>query len=325
MKKKLVFICLIVVFPGILLTASATIVQAIDGAFDIYGNWNDFSTGEITEQSFSVYEAGPNLTLLQTIDDQFGIYEDWRKSTIRSDRWTARDDPAHEVKRQVIRMPFTWHNWFEMRYRREGVISPSEGLVGASQRMNAQNGSAINKMEADFRVMRMVVKGCPANINIKTRIRPAQIAVGGFNDGSSSGPGDLTGEYFVRILANREADSTDPTGVLTVGAFVFRCIDAPCSNAYSTIFDLNVAKVRMGELFTLRAIWDEPNNRFLVGVNDGPDVILAYDPELNQKSGQGIAQFGIQLVASNCPDSRTVTDAETWVTEVRTNPSAIIP
>jgi len=81
----------------------------------------------------------------------------------------------------------------------------------------------------------------------------------------------------------------------------------------------------MGELFTLRAIWDEPNNRFLVGVNDGPDVILAYDPELNQKSGQGIAQFGIQLVASNCPDSRTVTDAETWVREVRTNPSAIIP
>jgi hypothetical protein len=223
-------------------------------------------------------------------------------------------------------MPFTRHNWFEMRYRREGVISPNEGLVGASQRMNAQNGSAINKMEADFRIMRMVVKGCPANINIKTRIRPAQISVGGFNDGSSQGQGDMTGDYFVRILANREADSTDPTWVLTVQAFLFRCIDAVCSNAISYIFDLNVAKVRIGELFTLRAIWDEPNYRFLVGVNDRPDVSLAYNPDWNQgPPGQPFAQFGMQLVASNCPESPTMTDAETWVTEIRTNPSAIIP
>jgi hypothetical protein len=66
--------------------------------------------------------------------------------------------------------------------------------------------------------------------------------------------------------------------VLTVQAFLFRCIDGGCSNAISNIFNLNVAKVRIGELFTLRAIWDEPNHCFLVGVDDEPDVILPYDP-----------------------------------------------
>jgi hypothetical protein len=68
------------------------------------------------------------------------------------------------------------------------------------------------------------------------------------------------------------------------------------------------------------------NNRFLVGYNHSPDVILSYNPLLNAKPPVGpFADFHIQLVNANCEAGPTVTDAETEVREVYTNISAIIP
>ncbi len=114
--------------------------------------------------------------------------------------------------------------------------------------------------------------------------------------------------------------------MLTVQAFLFRCIDAVCSNAYSTVFDLNVGKVMVAEPFSLRISWDERNHRFLVGYNNSPDVILEYNPFPNQKPPGGpFADFHIQLVNATCVAGPTVTDAETKVREVYTNVSAIIP
>ena len=90
--------------------------------------------------------------------------------------------------------------------------------------------------------------------------------------------------------------------------------------------DLDMGKVRAGKWFTLRAIWDESNNRFLVRLNNGPDVILSYDSELN--NGPAITPFAdvrMQMVAGNCVDGPTEMEAEIIVDQVRTNESAVIP
>ena len=120
-----------------------------------------------------------------------------------------------------------------------------------------------------------------------TRIRPAAISLSKFNDGSSNVPGDLTGYHFARVMVNREAFTSDPQGKMTVMAFLFRCIDAVCSNAISNIFNRNMGQVKVGEEFSLRIVWDEPNNCFLVGYNNKPDVVLAYPPDLNQGLPRG--------------------------------------
>jgi len=112
----------------------------------------------------------------------------------------------------------------------------------------------------------------------------------------------------------------------TVQAFIFRCQDPACQNPLSNIFNLAAGTVLAGEPFTLRTIWDRPNARFLVGVNDGADVVLAYAPGLDQGNARGpFALVSTQGVTANCTAGPAVTDAETEVREIRTNASAVIP
>ncbi len=105
--------------------------------------------------------------------------------------------------------------------------------------------------------------------------------------------------------------------MLTVQEFLFRCVDAVCSNAFSTVFNLNMGTIMVGDPFSLRISWDKPGNRFLVGFNESPDVTLTYNPSLDQKApGGAFADFHIQLVDATCEAGPTVTDAETIVREV---------
>ncbi|MEK7216512.1 MAG: hypothetical protein AAB289_13040, partial [Chloroflexota bacterium] len=245
----------------------------------------------------------------QAAHEPLAIYEDWRSAkTIRSDRWAGRDDPAQEVERDV-----RGHKLL-MRHRRQGVTTAGNaGFVGAFNVMSLSNPAAIDQMEVEFKIRQAVVVGCAANAF--TRLRPAAISLNTFNDGSSPG---LTGDHFIRVLVNREAVTGDPEGVLTVQAAVFRCIDAVCSNAISNVFNMAVGTVMVGENFTLRAVWDEPNNRFLVGIDDQPDVVLAYNPLLNQRPARvPFADVRMQSVVANCSAAPALNDAEITVGEVR--------
>ena len=316
MSKKTLLMVLIGFSLGILIPIS---IPAIDGSYDIYGDKSDSTVVQAIGETVGIYKTSSNSTIAEVIDEPFGIYEDWSSPNIRSDRWLVRTDRAHEARREVL-----GHHAL-MRYRLEGLTTLNSGLVGAMQAFRVSNPLAINKIEVNFQVKDYDVIGCELNPNM-TRIRPAAISLSKFNDGSSKGPNDLTGDHFVRVMANREAFTIDPVGMLTVQAFLFRCIDNVCSNAYSTVYNLNVGKVMVAEPFSLRISWDERNHRFLVGYNNSPDVILEYDPLLYKKDPGGpFADFHIQLVNASCVEGPTVTDAEIKVREVYTNVSAIIP
>ena len=251
--------------------------------------------------------------------ESFAVYEDWTTSrTIRSDRWTARDDgPVQEIG-----LGIRGHK-LVMRQRREGATISNVGLLGRSQFIFAKNASAIDQLEAAFKVRRLVASSCALNPG-NTRVRAAALALSAFNDGTSI-VGQI-GDHFVAVVANREADSSEPEGVLTVQAFLFRCQDSACFNPLSNIFNLAVGTVLVGEPFTLRAVWDGANARFLIGVNDQPDVVLAYNPTLDHGPAHGpFAEVHQQGVTGNCAAGPTITDVETEVREVRTNASAIVP
>lgn len=259
----------------------------------------------------------------QAAHEPFAIYEDWRSAkTIRSDRWAGRDDPAQEVERDI-----RGHKLL-MRHRRQGVTTAGNaGFVGAFNVMSLSNPAAIDQMEVEFKVRQAAVVGCAANPGA-TRLRPAQIALNTFNDGTilPPAPGNLTGDHLIVVQVNREAFTADPEGVLTVQAFVFRCLNAACSNAISGLFNLAVGTVMVGENFTLRAVWDAPNNRFLVGVDDQADVVLAYNPALNQGPARGpFAHVRMQSVVANCSAAPALNDAEITASKVRTNLGAVIP
>ena len=216
-----------------------------------------------------------------------------------------------------------------MRLRNQGSRTSTLNIVGANNRLYFRNPSAINAIEAEFVVKKLTVLGCEAAQNPNyTRIRPTMIDLCTFNDGSSAKPGDSTGDYFMRIQTNREAYSTDPEGVLTVGALLYRCFDPACAAAYSTYpnFNPDIGKVRVGQKFTLRVIWDAANYQFRVGLNCNPDVVFAYDPSLAQgPPGFPVQSIKLSPVVGNCVASPTEADAEINVGRIRTNVSAIIP
>lgn len=318
MIKKTLSISLIGFFLGILIPIS---VQAIDGSYDIYGEVSDITIVQSIDEPVQVYQFLSNSTKTQTIEGTFGVYEDWTSPTIRSDRWIGRTDQAYETRLEVL-----GHHLL-MRYRLEGLTGSNTGFRGAMHRIVALS-PVIDEIEANFQIKSYTIIGCEANqLPTGTRVRPVMISLWKFNDGTSSSPGDMTGDHFVRVIVNREAFTTDPEGVLTVQAFLFRCIDATCSNAISNVFNLDFGKIRVGKPFSLRAMWEKNNYRFLVGFNSNPDIVLAYDPALDKGPARNsyAADIRQQLVNATCIAGPTVTDAEIKVREIYTNVSAIIP
>jgi hypothetical protein len=244
------------------------------------------------------------------------VYEDWRSGTIRPDRWIVREGVAQDMKAEVRGQKL------RMRYRQEGAMSSDHGLNVANHILTFANPVTIDRLEADVKVTRAEVAGCEANPGA-TRLRPVSISFNTFNDGTSAG--GLTGDRIVRILVNREADSTDPPGVLTVQAFVFPCANVTCTEAVSNLFDLAVGTATVGKPFTLRIVWDRPLARFLVSVDDGRDAILTYDGSEDRGDAHvPFADLRMQTVVANCTAAPTSADAEIEVHAVRTNASVVI-
>jgi hypothetical protein len=262
----------------------------------------------------------PSPVYCQIGEEQpWGVYENWNGSQIRADRWRGRSDLALEVKREIAKSQLV------MRYRVAGSTSSNTGFINGYHRIYAMNASNINQIEADIKIKSSTITGCAENPG-STRIRPAAISLNKFNDGSSTGQEDMTGDHIVRVLVNRESVSSDPPGIFTTQAFLFSCTDSDCINGVSIAQALDMGKVRAGKWFTLRAIWDESNNRFLVRLNNGPDVILSYDSKLNSgPANTPFADVRMQMVAGNCVDGPTEMEAEIIVDQVRTNESAVIP
>jgi hypothetical protein len=250
----------------------------------------------------------------------WAVFEDWREPTIRADRWSVAAGNAQDARREVV------GGHLATRYRFVALPAAANvGLTSGMQRLVSRTSAATTRIAADFQVRSLEVVGCAANPTM-TRIRPAIVDVGGFNDGTSSRPGDATGDHFVRVLANQEGVNPDRWDELRVQAFLFRCIDAACSNALSTTFDLDMGRVFIGVPFTLRAEWQPEASRFVVGVDDGPGVVLPYAPALAAGAMRvPFASVRTQSVNAGCTANATVTDSTVIVRQVRTNPEAIVP
>lgn len=263
----------------------------------------------------------------------FAVYEDWSAQTIRSDRWSGIEVGAggQEITREVSR-----RDRLHMRYRIEGVIVPTPppppplrnlGRRLSGNNLNFRNPATIDQIEADFEVARIVVTECAINSNV-SEVNAARLNFATFNDGSSTGSGDSTGDHFAAIVARRLSNSTDANGILRVLGRVSRCGNSTCSAPNQLVSEVHFPQtVKVGDKFTLRLVWDEPTDRFLVGVDANPDMPLPYTASDALVAVSPFASVGMFHAAESCTIEMgtTVADAETEVIEVRTNSSAVIP
>ena len=245
--------------------------------------------------------------------EPFAVYEDWKDPEIRTDRWgRGQNDNSFEVKREIQ------GNRLEMKYR---VMGQSTTL---QNRLVVKNPKTITQIEADFKVVSLAFVNCAdGTIYPYTMVVPALIDLAMFNDGSSRTQTNATGDYFARVLVRREAVSTDPDGMLTVGAYLIR-IDTPDGSGVTAKSTIDIGKVLVGEKFTLRIIWDNIQNKLFVGLND-EDTLLSYDKGLNVKPAQSpFSTIRQRMQLGACP-TLIEEAATTQVREVRTNMSAVIP
>jgi hypothetical protein len=262
--------------------------------------------------------------------EELAVYEDWKngtkaQKTIRSDRWRGDEDfGGTEVARELLAKKLN------MRYRLEGNVVPSDipsGSRVARNFLRFTRPTSITAIEATFTVDRkLAFIPCAANnVGAATQAAPTHVALTRFNDGTSTGPGDRTGDTEGVMGTFRNGDSADPPGVLQVFGAIIRST-TPAGDFNSTLPGTLVilGTVRAGETFTLRLVWDKPNKQFIFSLNDHT-AASTYSASDSAEAVLPLAHFFQRHVAANCHDSTVVIDSLTKVGTVLTNASAVIP
>ena len=123
----------------------------------------------------------------------------------------------------------------------------------------------------------------------------------------------------------RDGSSTDPAGVLKVQGFVLRCTNASCGTFTTVVSTTLATTVSVGQTFTLRLKWDEPNNQFLFGLDASADVAMPYAASDVAPANNTFVQTSPFHTTANCTAAIVAVDSTTRVGTVRTNSSAVIP
>jgi hypothetical protein len=139
----------------------------------------------------------------QASHERFGVYENWAGGSMRADRWLGFEQfGGQEVRREVSGTSL------HMRFRRQGGTSSDVGWTNppfTSNGLNLANPAAVDQLRVRFDVQSLTLSGCPANTT-PSKARVAVIEIGRFNDGSSTGPGDRTGDYLGVLQAVRRSN-----------------------------------------------------------------------------------------------------------------------
>ncbi|HUM17702.1 MAG TPA: hypothetical protein VL086_18565 [Candidatus Nitrosotalea sp.] len=276
----------------------------------------------IIGSAFAILALGALVAEARRDTDGFAIYEDWTTTDqIRGDRWRGLANPAQDTQKEQ-----QGHR-AHLRLRREASNASNAGGAGAELILAAARPLDVTRFDVETRVKNLELVGCPAN-PVASSVMPVQVTLNKFNDGTPGLPGDATGDHFGRIRLFRSSGLNDPPGALQVHLAIFRCDNPACSAAHS-LPDAFVALptfVYVGDKVRVRLIWDEANNRFVGGVNNGPDMSLAYPAGLNQAPARSpFANISVFSSAVSCLGQAGVVDADVEIGVVRTNPSAVIP
>lgn len=258
--------------------------------------------------------------------EPFAVYDKWNDPDllIRSDRWRGDEDfGGTEVSRLIVAGP---PNSLSMRYRFEGSVqaAPPTGQTVARNYLRFANPTSLTEIQAKFKVGKLTVIPCAANNDgATTQGAPTHIALARFNDGTSTGPSDRTGDIEGVIGTFRNGSSQDPPGVLQVFGSIIRSTSAS-GNFNGTLGSVTLGTVSVGQAFTLLMVWDRPNKQFLFSLNDGAPQAVAYAVSDSAEAVSPFAQIFQRHAVANCHDAVAVIDATTSIKKVWTNASGVI-
>jgi hypothetical protein len=191
------------------------------------------------------------------------LYDDFNKKPINPAKWSGSEGSAGPLAPNTETPRKIAGKQLEIDLTTWGRTDSNTGDAGSpSSRLGVTNPGPVTTIQADVTVKSATVVGCAANPT-RTAAR-ASIAGGFFNDGTSPGPGDRTGDIFVGIQSVRNTITGD-----RIHAFVDRCTNANCTTFVTPFFVVFTASWVQGVANTLSVQWDKPNKQFIFTVNPG--------------------------------------------------------
>jgi hypothetical protein len=257
--------------------------------------------------------------------EPLAVYEDWLDGVVDSGWWLGGEvTGGQELEREVVEAA-PGVRMLRVRYRHEGSTTSDSGTRSVSHFLRPPDHEAVTAVEAIYNVQSLDITACAGNnAGAVTRARPAQLVMEKFNDGSSSGPGDRTGDLQAGVQAVRNGSSTAPPGMLSVEAFIIRCSDASCGT-FSSVDSEVLGTVAVGQTFRIRVQWDPANHQFLTGLDDAPDVTLTYTASDTTPAGLSFVNIAnINHNVANCTAGPASIDSTTFMGSVLTNVSGLV-
>jgi hypothetical protein len=203
------------------------------------------------------------IVLPEIAQAQLVLYDNFNSGKINPEKWNGFEPagtaaaPNAESGRRVVEKKLQLHltSYGE-------TSSDTGGPSGGNQRLRFNNPTPITGIQAKVAIQKAVAQGCAANLtDARSRV---QITGAFFNDGSSSGSGDETGNFQPSIEMR-----LDSNGNRNIFAFVQRCDDPQCDNTTTIVPHLFTTSWTLGAFRTLKLVWDEANDQFLFTVNPG--------------------------------------------------------
>jgi hypothetical protein len=241
---------------------------------------------------------------------QSSRYDNFNSGALSPARWSTQQQGTGglELVREIR------NGRLLMEYRVLGMIDT--GQITSINRLNFELGRNLTALRFDITVRDVSVLGCsdPGG-NISRSFAGFNGTL--FNDGSSSGSGDATGNFGAFLFVERRSDSEEPPEMLHVIAGTFRCLNNGCSRVEDVQEDLGT--VTIGEEVSLQMVWDELNSQIRFRKNRDAVVRVRYEGSVARRINGRTLQ--IRGDAANCLDGpRPVAAMSAFFDNVFINP-----
>ncbi len=277
--------------------------------------------GDIARTLALVVAFGTISAFAEVSQAQLVPYDDFSNPRIDPAKWqgheSPRDDnPNAEAFRRIQ------NGQLQITLLSYGGTDTDAGRRTGRFGLAVRNPDLVTAMQADVTVVRAAAQDCVASAS-SSRAR-GQLVGRFFNDGSSSGPGDHTGDVPVGIHKARDSKVGD-----RIEAFINRCLTPDCQSTEELAgLALNSTWV-LGQADTLRLEWDEVGEQFIYTVNPGSpaeeSVALSYEGLVANAGPPGfdLKRFRISNTGANCTSGRKLVFMQALFDNVQLKPAAV--
>lgn len=238
------------------------------------------------------------------------LYDDFTDPLLSSSRWFGNRQIGTNISNTLEFGQVTSKKKLDMFNHCFG--STADGNTGTrpcATRLAMQDGAAVVTMEALVQPIALEQSGCAQNSDGATWIR-----LGGafFNSTPITGTVDgQNNDILAFISLERELDSSDPPGVMSITGSVYRCTDSTCSQTVLVTTTgapnpIVLGTVNVKKKVQLRLTWDQTNNRFLFRQGKGNKALeqeIGYIVNENWPPGSsngGFKRLEIRHGLANC-------------------------